>query len=130
MSFPDNKRNWIYQTLHKHRFVQDQHSIAFLSCQKTSEHKHSWFLNPHSHLHYPLKKTYTKMKLFFQNPCPFEYHNYIIISKENFNIAWFVSKKVSMKWILPSKNDLPWKISFPDFANKPPFISQKPHFQK
>ena len=95
-------------------------SIPFLSCQKTSEHKHSWFLNPHSHLHYPLKMTYTKMKLFFQNPCPFEYHNYII-SKENFNIAWFVSKKVSMKWILPSKNDLPWKINFPDFANKPPF---------
>ena len=23
---------------------------------------------------------------------------------------------------MPSKNDLPWKISFPDFANKPPFI--------
>ena len=39
-------------------------SIPFLSCQKTSEHKHSWFLNPHSHLHYPLKMTYTKMKLF------------------------------------------------------------------
>ena len=26
---------------------------------------------------------------------------------------------------LPSKNDLPWKISFPDFANKPPLKSHQ-----
>ena len=91
-------------------------SIPFLSCQKTSEHKHSWFLNPHSHLHYPPKNDLHKNETFFQNPCPFEYHTFII-SKENFNIAWFVSKKVSMKWILPSKNALPWKINFPNLLS-------------
>ena len=68
----------------------------------------------------PPKNDLHKNETFFQNSCPFEYHTYII-SQENFNIAWFVSKKVSMKWILPSKNALPWKINFQDFANKTPF---------
>ena len=56
----------------------------------------------------PPKNDLHKNETFFQNPCPFEYHNYII-SKDNFNIAWFVSKKVSMKWILPSKKISPEK---------------------